>query len=182
MADDEVTHPEHAPGRSRTSVKLCDVTIQAGQRILLENTTLRFEAGKITKSCAVELAHVKPDRQVEILKLMESCDDYSVTFAKGMVLKTAASRRAKTNGAKTPWTQSKVNPQCSQPAMVGCGRRACASSDLSGRLVRASCEGIACKAKPQACKAKPQTFEPLNASFGRIEQIQQRMSKPSNSR
>ncbi len=65
-----------------------------------------FEAEKITKSCAVELAHVKPDRQVEILKLMESCDDHSVTFAKGMVLKTAVGRRAKTNGAKTPWTRA----------------------------------------------------------------------------
>jgi len=65
-----------------------------------------FEAGKISKSCATELAHVKPDRQVEILKLMESCDDHSVTFAKGMVLKTSASRRAKTNGARTPWARA----------------------------------------------------------------------------
>ena len=65
-----------------------------------------FESGKITKSCATELAHVKPDRQEEILKLMESCDDYSVTFAKGMVLKTPASRRAKTNGQKTPWSRA----------------------------------------------------------------------------
>ena len=65
-----------------------------------------FEAGKIAKSCATELAHVKPDRQVEILKLMESCNDYSVTFAKGMVLKTPVGRRAKVNGAKTPWARA----------------------------------------------------------------------------
>jgi len=65
-----------------------------------------FEAGRISKSCASELAHVKPDRQAEILKLMESCNDHSVTFAKGMVLKTSVSRRAKTNGAKTPWTRA----------------------------------------------------------------------------
>ena len=65
-----------------------------------------FEDGKITKSCALELAHVKPDRQEEIRKLMESCNDYSVTFAKGMVMKTPLGRRAKTNGKKTPWTRA----------------------------------------------------------------------------
>jgi ParB-like chromosome segregation protein Spo0J len=63
-----------------------------------------FEAEKITLQCARELAHVKPDRQAEILKLMESCGDYSATFARGMVLKTPVSKRAKVNGAKTPWT------------------------------------------------------------------------------
>jgi len=73
----------------------------------LDPTVARaFEAGKISKSCATELAHVKPDRQAEILKLMQSCDDFSVTFAKGMVLKTSVGRRAKTNGAKTPWTRA----------------------------------------------------------------------------
>ena len=65
-----------------------------------------FESGKIIKSCACELAHVKPDRQDEIMKLMESCNDYSVTFAKGMVLKTPTGRRAKPNGKKTPWTRA----------------------------------------------------------------------------
>ena len=65
-----------------------------------------FESGKITKSCALELAHVKPDRQDEIMKLMESCNDYSVTFAKGMVMKTPSGRRAKANGTKTPWTHA----------------------------------------------------------------------------
>ncbi len=65
-----------------------------------------FEAGKTTKACATELAHVKPDRQVEILKLMQSCEDYSVTFAKGMVLKTPVGKRAKANGVRTPWTRA----------------------------------------------------------------------------
>ena len=56
--------------------------------------------------CAKELAHVKPERQAEILKLMESCNDYSVTFAHGLVLKTPVAKRAKANGARTPWTQA----------------------------------------------------------------------------
>jgi ParB family chromosome partitioning protein len=65
-----------------------------------------FEAGKLNRQSAQELTHVKPERQVEILGLMESCSDYSTTFARGLVLKTAASKRAKVNGAKTPWARA----------------------------------------------------------------------------
>jgi ParB-like chromosome segregation protein Spo0J len=65
-----------------------------------------FEAGKLTLQCAKELTHVKPERQVEILRLMESCNDYGVTFARGLVLKTPVSKRAKLNGARTPWTRA----------------------------------------------------------------------------
>ena len=65
-----------------------------------------FDAGKITRQCAVEFTHVKPDRQTEILNLMESCNDYSTTFAKGLVLKTPATKRTKANGTSTPWTQA----------------------------------------------------------------------------
>jgi ParB family transcriptional regulator, chromosome partitioning protein len=65
-----------------------------------------FEAGKLARPCARELTHVKAERQMEILELMESCNDYSVTFAKGLVLKTPTAKRAKINGTKTPWTQA----------------------------------------------------------------------------
>jgi ParB family chromosome partitioning protein len=67
-----------------------------------------FEAEKINMECArelahVKLAHVKLARQVEILKYMESSEDYSTVLAKGLVLKTPLAKRAATNGAKTPW-------------------------------------------------------------------------------
>jgi ParB-like chromosome segregation protein Spo0J len=65
-----------------------------------------FEAGTLTLPCAKELTHVKPERQTEILKLMESCKDYSVTFAKGLVLKTPVAKRSKANGVKTPWSRA----------------------------------------------------------------------------
>ena len=65
-----------------------------------------FEAGTINRQCAMELSHVKPERQAEILALMESCNDYSTTFAKGLVLKTPTAKRSKLNGTKTPWTQA----------------------------------------------------------------------------
>lgn len=65
-----------------------------------------FEGGKLTRPCARELVHVKPERQVEIFGLMESCNDHSATFAKGLVLKTPTAKRAKANGAKTPWVKA----------------------------------------------------------------------------
>ena len=65
-----------------------------------------FEAGKVTLQCARELAHVISERQAEILKLMHSCNDFSATFAKGLVLKTPTAKRAKMNGAKTPWARA----------------------------------------------------------------------------
>ena len=69
-----------------------------------------------------ELTHVKPERQTEILGLMESCNDYSTTFAKGLVLKTPAAKRAKGNGARnvrrrTPLTPSFCLPT-SSPAQL----------------------------------------------------------------
>jgi ParB family chromosome partitioning protein len=65
-----------------------------------------FETGKISRQCAIELAHVKPERQAEILDLMESCNDFGLTFVKGLVLKTPTGKRSKVNGVKTPWTQA----------------------------------------------------------------------------
>lgn len=65
-----------------------------------------FEAGKLNLQCVKELAHVKTERQAEILRLMESCKDYSVTFARGLVLKTPVAKRAKHNGARNPWAQA----------------------------------------------------------------------------
>ena len=73
---------------------------------LHERVAKAFEASKLNLQAAKELSHVKPERQAEIMKLMESCNDYSVTFAKGLVLKTPLAKRSKANGAKTPWTQA----------------------------------------------------------------------------
>jgi ParB-like chromosome segregation protein Spo0J len=65
-----------------------------------------FNANKIHLQTARELAHVKQDRQLEILKLMESCNDYSIVFARGLVLKTPTAKRSKPNSPKTPWVQA----------------------------------------------------------------------------
>ena len=65
-----------------------------------------FNGIKINLQTAKELINVKPDRQLEILQLMESCNDFSTTFARGLVLKTPVAKRAKASSAKTPWTQA----------------------------------------------------------------------------
>ncbi len=66
-----------------------------------------FEAGKILKNVARELRYVKPERQQEILGLMESCNDVTVPFVRGLILKTPPAKRAKlpANGF-SPWTKS----------------------------------------------------------------------------
>ena len=65
-----------------------------------------FNTNKLNLQTAKELTHVKPDRQHEILKLMESCKDFSTTFARGLVLKTPMAKRAKASGDRTPWTKA----------------------------------------------------------------------------
>lgn len=65
-----------------------------------------FNANLINLQTAKELVNVKQDRQQEIVQLMESCKDYSTTFARGLILKTQAAKRAKSNGTKTPWSQA----------------------------------------------------------------------------
>jgi hypothetical protein len=65
-----------------------------------------FNANKLNLQTAKELTHVKPERQYEILKLMESCKDFSTTFARGLVLKTPVAKRAKASGERSPWTKA----------------------------------------------------------------------------
>ena len=65
-----------------------------------------FDAGKIKKTCVLELTYVTPKRQEEILKAMENYNDYTVPFVRSLVLKTPKHARAKNRtGAKNPWTR-----------------------------------------------------------------------------
>jgi ParB family chromosome partitioning protein len=73
---------------------------------LHEEVVKAFDANKFNLQVAKELTNVKPERQLEILKLMESCKDYSTIFARGLVLKTPVNKRAKTSGKMSPWTQA----------------------------------------------------------------------------
>ena len=64
-----------------------------------------FNENKIHLQVAKELAYVKTERQLEIIQVMESCKDFSITFARGLVLNTGANKRTKASNGKTPWSK-----------------------------------------------------------------------------
>lgn len=62
-----------------------------------------FDQGKITRTCAKELTHVKPQRQQEIVSSMEGYKDYSIAFARALILKTPPDQREARGKKKGPW-------------------------------------------------------------------------------
>ena len=62
-----------------------------------------FDAGKISRVCAREFTHVKPQRQKEILQAMESYKDYTSTFARALVVKTPPHQRENRGRKHNPW-------------------------------------------------------------------------------
>jgi ParB-like chromosome segregation protein Spo0J len=65
-----------------------------------------FDQGKITRTCAKELTHVKPPRQMEILSAMEGYKDYSIAFARALILKTPPGQRESRGRKRGPWDKS----------------------------------------------------------------------------
>jgi ParB family transcriptional regulator, chromosome partitioning protein len=62
-----------------------------------------FDQGKITWQCARELTHVKPPRQKEILSAMAGYKDYSIAFARTLIVKTPPAQREPRRGKNNPW-------------------------------------------------------------------------------
>ncbi len=62
-----------------------------------------IDKGTMSRRCATELTYVKKPRQVEILREMENSEDYSISFARAMVIKTPAGMRNKKKKDKKPW-------------------------------------------------------------------------------
>ena len=62
-----------------------------------------YDAGKITRACAREFTHVKPARQKEILRAMESYKDYTTSFVRTLVVKTPANQRENRGRKHNPW-------------------------------------------------------------------------------
>jgi ParB family chromosome partitioning protein len=66
-----------------------------------------LDKGQITLTCARELTCVKPERQEEILAAMAAHNDYSIAFARALILKTPPKLRTqKRRHASNPWDQS----------------------------------------------------------------------------
>jgi len=65
-----------------------------------------LDQGAITRVCAMELTHVKPDRQDEILTAMKGYKDFSVAFARSLILKTPPAQRETRRRKRNPWNKS----------------------------------------------------------------------------
>jgi len=66
-----------------------------------------LDQGSITRTCAMELTYVKPDRQSEILSAMKGYKDFSVAFARSLILKTPPGQRESRRRRKqNPWNKS----------------------------------------------------------------------------
>jgi ParB/RepB/Spo0J family partition protein len=65
-----------------------------------------LDRGKITRTCAQEMTHVKPQRQKDILSQMEGYKDYSVAFARALILKTPPSQRESRGRKKNHWDKT----------------------------------------------------------------------------
>jgi len=66
-----------------------------------------LDQSSITRTCALELTYVKPERQSEILAAMKSYKDFSVAFARSLILKTPpAQRDTKRRRKHNPWNKS----------------------------------------------------------------------------
>jgi ParB family transcriptional regulator, chromosome partitioning protein len=66
-----------------------------------------FDQGKITRKCAAELTHVKPSRQKEILSGMEGYKDWTLAFARSLILKTPpALRETRKRRQHDPWDKT----------------------------------------------------------------------------
>jgi ParB family chromosome partitioning protein len=60
----------------------------------------------ITRRSATELTHVNKKRQQQILKEMNRTKDYSISFARAMVIKTPPEMRCQNRKKKMPWTDN----------------------------------------------------------------------------
>ncbi len=66
-----------------------------------------LDAGSITRACAREFTYAKPERQLDILTMMKAHNDFSIAFARALILKTPPKLRArKRRKAGNPWNRA----------------------------------------------------------------------------
>jgi len=65
----------------------------------------------ITRGCAKELTYVTKERQNQILQEMKKTEDYSIAFARALVIKTPSSMRNQEKKKKKPWAEDSEKKQ-----------------------------------------------------------------------
>lgn len=71
----------------------------------------KLDYNKITRKCAAELAYVTEDRQLDILREMKKCNDYSISFARALVIKTSPKQRNKKKKTRRTWSEDSGKKQ-----------------------------------------------------------------------
>ncbi len=70
-----------------------------------------IDKGEISRKCARELTYVSIIRQVEILNEMKNTCDFSLSFARALVIKTPPEMRNKNKKDKKPWQENSEKKQ-----------------------------------------------------------------------
>jgi ParB family transcriptional regulator, chromosome partitioning protein len=66
-----------------------------------------LDAENITKACAREFTFIKQERQLEILTVMKANNDFSIAFARALILKTPPKQRVKKRrNTISPWNRA----------------------------------------------------------------------------
>lgn len=78
----------------------------------LDNNIIKMiDANKISRKCAKELTYVNRERQLEILQEMKKYNDFSITFARALVIKTSPDKRNVEKKIKKTWFEDSGKKQ-----------------------------------------------------------------------
>ena len=64
-----------------------------------------FEQDVLSKACALELATVVPESQLEILAEMKSINNFSPSFCRSLIVQTPMAKRVKRKRLRRPWAE-----------------------------------------------------------------------------
>ncbi|MFC1783647.1 ParB/RepB/Spo0J family partition protein [Planctomycetota bacterium] len=65
----------------------------------------------MSRRCAAELTYVNQERQIQILKEMGKTNDYSISFARALIIKTPPKLRNRSKKHKKPWLEKSEKKQ-----------------------------------------------------------------------
>ena len=78
----------------------------------LDNNIIKMiDANKISRKCAKELTYVNRERQLEILQEMKKYNDFSITFARALVIKTSPDKRNVEKKVRKTWFEDSGKKQ-----------------------------------------------------------------------
>jgi hypothetical protein len=69
------------------------------------------EIEEVLRKCAAELTYVNKDRQLEILREMKRCNDFSISFGRALVIKTSPKQRNKKKKTRRTWSEDSDKKQ-----------------------------------------------------------------------